>query len=226
MSQLPSVKRQRIDDGKVRLVDDCPGNWKFLVSLDCSSIREQLDSIIKDLQSSFDWISSLEIFPDLHISLTRPLLVRQSSLESLRSRLVDQLGSPEMMQRFPLDLQITNLCVLHNESGVRQFFCLGLESHSQLDSLVDLVDQAHQLAPYFDDRSMHISWSSCKLPSKLPFQIVLPGAEEDEQQVETSIPRFDSRTVLHTFPHPIPLRLSYHHLQVTLGQNKTSILDL
>lgn len=256
----PIMKRLKLDsgasvpiDGRTRQIPDCPGNWNALVFCDAASLRDSIIELHQKLQSKFDWAKHLEIFPELHLSLCRPTLIRSSSLDSFRIHLLDVLTQPTIIELFPMHLSCRSVIALQNDAGNRQFFAVKFEEaaafghcprcrgqcncYHRLLRLIDGIDDCMArsgLKRYYDDRILHVSWSSSviittKPSTHLPIPIVMPGDDEvDSKDCEESlsfpVPAQPTDVALFDVD-PITVTLQYSDLICTFGKSRVQVCN-
>ncbi|XP_034251077.1 U6 snRNA phosphodiesterase [Thrips palmi] len=154
------VKDSEADhSGRVRSFPHERGNWASYVyiSVDASS---SIESFIDLVCTTCDPSLNLQRSNDLHISVTKTVILKHHWIDSISSSIQDIACS---VKRFPICLG--DIRVYTNEEQTRTFIGIvvtaGKENLTKLVARLDQVLSDFRLPPFYEEASFHLSIASC-----------------------------------------------------------------
>lgn len=146
----------------IREVPHTRGNWAGHVFVKIPSFGRRARCAVKAFCSSLEeagWSGRvLSHASDLHLSLSRPFFLQQSSIESFVSSLEKRLAHERNTH-----LVVTGEKLLVNDSRTRSFWCWSLSSNPSIRRIlshVDAVLREYQQPTYYESPEFHVSLAS------------------------------------------------------------------
>ncbi|KAL5021774.1 hypothetical protein ScPMuIL_000929 [Solemya velum] len=140
--------------GKIRSFPHEEGNWATYVYIPCGPDERWLE-LSKELMIALRPMR-FELIEDLHVSLSRTVVIRHHWIQPL----VDSLG-PLFRKLESTCLQLESISVYTNDERTRSFLSIKVECDVDvLKSYVEIVDTCfkdYSLEKYYSDPSFHIS---------------------------------------------------------------------
>lgn len=244
-----SLSPAKTTPGHVRLIDssseeaadlfvrDVPhtrGNWaghvfcKIPLLLECRASKS-VKAFCSRLQQA-GWTGSvLSHTSNLHVSLSRPFFLQQSSIESFVNALRQRLS----LERSTV-LRVTGEKLLVNDSGTRSFWCWSLSSTPSMHRILNQVDDVlreYQQATYYESPEFHVSLAS--LPGNIADLLDRHAPQEVAETVQTTVEDDalgeDSKDVLSEDSNDDdvePVIVSIDHVFISFGTTKKIRIDL
>ncbi|XP_011185579.2 U6 snRNA phosphodiesterase 1 [Zeugodacus cucurbitae] len=147
-------------NGRIRSFKHERGNWATYVHIPVRS--EQLEDILEVCQDLLaDVINDLHVIEDIHISLSRTVVLQHHHIDSFVESLRNTL---EVNARFSISLR--HLHIYTNDERTRTFIALKVDNmhydkvHKLMEK-VDVVMTEYRLQRFYEKPSFHISFLWC-----------------------------------------------------------------
>mmetsp|Transcript_20795 Transcript_20795/g.37775 ORF Transcript_20795/g.37775 Transcript_20795/m.37775 type:complete len:273 (+) Transcript_20795:152-970(+) len=215
----------------VREIPHSRGNWAGHVFVQIpsipSSFRRRANLSVASFCSCLEnagWTGMvISHTSNLHISLSRPFFLQQSSIDSfvhsLQQRLCYERGT---------NLLVKGEKLLVNDNGTRSFWCWSLTSNPCVQRILECVDQVmleYKQCTYYEAPEFHVSLASLPgsveqllLERRVAAEGVSPDAKEGDTASEDESSDDDNTDG--------PLIISLDHIDVTFGTTKSFRIDL
>lgn len=209
----------------VREVPHTRGNWAGHVFVKIPSsfgrrARTSVTAFCSRLEEA-GWTGTvLSHTPNLHLSLSRPFFLQQSSIESFVQSLQQRL-SHERRTR----LVVTGEKLLVNDSGTRSFWCWSLSKNASIQRILSHVDAVlieYQQDTYYESPEFHVSLAS------LPGNVEELLRQYDTRQTDgsASVGSKSDDNDSDQDDSDGPLIVTIDHVCVTFGTTKFYRIDL
>lgn len=212
----------------VREIPHSRGNWAGHVFVQIpSSFRRRANLSVAYFCSCLEnagWTGTvISHTSNLHLSLSRPFFLQQSSIDSFVHSLQQRLS----LER-GTNLLVKGEKLLVNDNGTRSFWCWSLTSNPCVQRILECVNQVmleYKQSTYYEAPEFHVSLAS--LPGNVE-QLLLerrvategesPDAKEGDTASEDESSDDDNTDG--------PLIVSLDHVDVTFGTTKSFRIDL
>jgi hypothetical protein len=229
---IESSETKEVSDIFIREVPHTRGNWSGHVFVKIPSFGRSARCAVQAFCSCLEeagWSGTvLSHASNLHLSLSRPFFLQQSSIEALVRSLEQRLTHERSTQ-----LVVTGEKLLVNDSRTRSFWCWSLSSNSSIRRIichVDTVLREYQQPTYYESPEFHVSLAS--LPGNVE-EILRRhqhlgdiDASHGTTQEATNDNGSDDKDDDEDSTSDGPLVVTIEHVHVTFGTMKSFRIDL
>lgn len=222
----------------VREVPHTRGNWAghVFIEIPSSSFRRRANTSVAAFCSRLEqagWTGTvLSQTSNLHLSLSRPFFLQQSSIESFVQSLRQRLSFERRTE-----LAVKGEKLLVNDSGTRSFWCWSLTSNPSVKRILSSVDgvlREYKQTTYYESPEFHVSLGS--LPGNV--QELLERHARSMEACQDSTDRHELASGAHDeegdsssddgniASNEGPLIISIDHIHITFGTTKSFRIDL
>jgi len=224
---LNSTTELEATDLFVREVPHTRGNWAGHVFVEIPSFGRRAHTAVKAFCSRLEeagWTGTvLSHTSKLHLSLSRPFFLQQSSIGSFVSSLQNRLSNERRAT-----LVVTGEKLLVNDNGTRSFWCWSLSANPSIRRILSHVDDVlreYQQSTYYESPEFHVSLASlpgnvAELLRRHP-QGEAEASQDTSQEFTSSSDSSDGEV-----DGDNPLIVTVDHVHVTFGTTKSFRIDL
>ena len=205
----------------VREVPHTRGNWAGHVFCQAPSFGRRASASVtafcSRLQEAGYTGTVLSHSHNLHLSLSRPFFLQESSIESFVNSLQQRLSLERTTQ-----LVVTGEKLLVNDSGTRSFWCWSLSANPSIRRILNHVDevmQEYKQDTFYESPEFHVSLAS--LPGNVTNLLKRHSRQEKEKVAHTATEvDGSSGSSDNEDDGNVPAIVTIDHIYITFGTTK------